>query len=62
MNWSVFAEYSYIGLGSKTRGYTYNCGAGCGFPDPYLYSDKNNFQSVLVGVNYRFGGPVVAKY
>jgi len=61
-NWSVFAEYDYIGLGSKTSGYTYNCGAGCGFPDPYLYSDRNNFQTVLVGLNYRFGGPVVARY
>jgi outer membrane immunogenic protein len=62
MNWSVFAEYNYIGLGRQTSGYSYNCGAGCGFPNPYLYSDKNNFQMVLVGLNYRFGGPVVAKY
>ena len=62
VNWSVFAEYNYIGLGSRTSGYTYNCGAGCYFPNPYLFSDKNNFQTVLVGLNYRFGGPVVAKY
>jgi len=62
MNWSVFVEYDYIGLGSKTSGYSYNCGAACGFPNPYLYSDRNDFQTVLVGLNYRFGGPVVAKY
>jgi outer membrane immunogenic protein len=62
INWSSFAEYDYIGLGSKTSGYTYNCGAACGFPDPYLYSNRNNFQTVLVGLNYRFGGPLVARY
>ncbi len=62
MNWSVFAEYNYIGLGSKTTGYSYSCGAACFFPNPYLYSDKNNFQTVLVGLNYRFGGPLLARY
>ncbi len=61
-NWSVFAEYNYIGLGSKTTPFTYSCGAGCGFDDPYLYSEKQNLQTVLVGLNYRFGGPIVAKY
>ncbi len=62
MNWSVFAEYNYIGLGSKTSAYSYDCGVACGFPNPYLLSDRNYFQTVLVGLNYRFGGPVVAKY
>jgi outer membrane immunogenic protein len=61
-NWSLFAEYDYIGLGSKTLGYTYTCGAVCGFNDPYFYSEKQNLQTVLVGLNYRFGGPIVAKY
>lgn len=62
MNWSVFAEYNYIGLGDKTSAYSYDCGTACGFPNPYLFSNRNNFQNVLVGLNYRFGGPVVAKY
>jgi outer membrane immunogenic protein len=56
-NWSLFAEYNYIDLGSKTLGYTYTCGAVCGFSDPYLYSEKQNLQTVLVGLNFRFGGP-----
>jgi outer membrane immunogenic protein len=62
-NWSVFAEYNYVGLGSKTLAFTYNCGAVCGFNNPYLFSEKQNFQTFLLGLNYRFGGgPVVAKY
>jgi outer membrane immunogenic protein len=61
-NWSVFAEYDYIGLGSDTLAFTYNCGAACGFNNPYHYSEKQNLQTVLVGLNYRFGGPVFAKY
>ncbi|HEY1979845.1 MAG TPA: outer membrane beta-barrel protein [Xanthobacteraceae bacterium] len=61
-NWSVFAEYDYIGLGSDTLPFTYNCGAGCGFNNPYHYSEKQNLQTVLVGLNYRIGGPIVAKY
>jgi len=61
-NWSVFAEYNYIGLGTKTVNIAYNCGAGCGFINPYPYWEKQNLQTVLVGVNYRWGGPVIAKY
>ena len=62
-NWSVFAEYNYIGLGTKTSNYSYNCGSGCpGFVNPYPYAEKQNLQTVLVGVNYRWGGPIVAKY
>lgn len=61
-NWSVFAEYNYIDLSSKTLAFTYSCGANCGFANPYRLSEKQNLQTVLVGLNYRFGGPVVAKY
>ena len=61
-NWSVFLEYNYIGLGDNTSAYSYNCGTVCGFPNPYLISDRNNLQTVLVGLNYRFGGPIVARY
>jgi outer membrane immunogenic protein len=53
-NWSVFVEYNYIDLGSKSLGFTYNCGAGCGFTNPYHYSEKQNLQMVLIGLNYRF--------
>ena len=58
----MFAEYNYAGFSSKTSAFTYNCGAACGFNDPYLFSPKQNFQTVLVGLNYRWGGPVVARY
>ena len=61
-NWSVFAEYNCIDLGSKTLANTYNCGAVCGFANPYLYSEKQNLQTVLVRLNYRWGGPLVARY
>jgi outer membrane immunogenic protein len=61
-SWSVFAEYDYIGLGSDTLAFTYNCGAVCGFNNPYHYSEKQNLQTVLAGLNYRFGGPLVARY
>jgi outer membrane immunogenic protein len=56
-NWSVFVEYNYVDLGTKTFGLTYNCGASCGFSNPYFYSEKQNFQAILIGLNYRFGVP-----
>ena len=64
-DWSVFAEYDYAGFGSRVYGFTYNCGAACGFADPYHYSERQNLQTVLVGLNYRFNvgsAPVVARY
>ncbi|MGO9358115.1 MAG: outer membrane protein [Xanthobacteraceae bacterium] len=54
-NWSVFAEYDYTGLGTRGTAFTYNCGAGCGFSNPYYFSEKQSLQTVLVGLNYRFG-------
>jgi outer membrane immunogenic protein len=53
-NWSVFAEYNYIGLGTKNLPFSYTCVGGCNFPNPYRYSVKQDFQTFLVGVNYRF--------
>jgi outer membrane immunogenic protein len=55
-NWSVFAEYNYVDFGSKVFAFNYSCGAACGpaFPDPYHYAEKQNLQTVLVGLNYRF--------
>jgi outer membrane immunogenic protein len=62
-NWSVFAEYNYMGFGnnSTTLNYTAPNPANA---LPYSYNFTNNLQTVLVGVNYRFnlGGPVVARY
>ncbi|MDF0516245.1 porin family protein [Bradyrhizobium yuanmingense] len=49
-NWSVKGEYLYRSLGGET----YFSGA--------VPSGTLNFHTVQVGVNYHFGGPVVAKY
>ncbi|MBR0817844.1 outer membrane protein [Bradyrhizobium liaoningense] len=51
--WSVKGEYLYRSLGSED--YFSNLGAP-------LASGTLNFHTVQVGVNYHFGGPVVAKY
>jgi outer membrane immunogenic protein len=51
--WSVKGEYLYRSLGSE------NYFSGLGVP---LASGTLNFHTVQVGVNYHFGGPIVAKY
>ena len=58
-NWSVKAEYQYIDLGS------YVLSAPVVPPNGIVItanSTKNDFHTARVGVNYHFGGPVVAKY
>jgi outer membrane immunogenic protein len=58
-NWSVFAEYNYIWLSSNDRSTFTRSTDGATFP----YDIHNNLQTVLVGINYRFGGaPVAARY
>lgn len=54
-NWSAFVEYDYIDAGSYNTGLTYDCGAGCGFVNPYSFRETQKLQTVLIGVNYRFG-------
>ncbi|MBR0705337.1 outer membrane protein [Bradyrhizobium liaoningense] len=51
--WSVKGEYLYRSLGSET--YFGNIGVP-------VASGSLNFHTVQVGVNYHFGGPIVAKY
>jgi outer membrane immunogenic protein len=51
-NWSVKVEYLYLGWGS----YTFLSGTG------YDTNVRLHDNIVRVGVNYKFGGPVVAKY
>ena len=56
-NWSVFAEYDYYAFG--TNRLTFNLvGGGLDFNEDI----HQNVNLGKVGVNYRFGGPVVAKY
>lgn len=53
-NWSAFAEYDYIDLGSRNVSLTYNCGAACFFANPYTYRISHNVSELLLGINYRF--------
>jgi outer membrane immunogenic protein len=55
-NVSAFLEYNYADFGSQNVNFNYNCGAACGFPNPYLYQETHRLQTVLIGLNYRFGG------
>jgi|SRR5579863_972144 len=55
-NWTAKAEYLYIDLGTQSINTTDIDGA------PFSVNNRVRDQIVRVGVNYRFGGPVVAKY
>jgi len=54
-NWSVKAEYNYIDFGRKVVTMT---GPGA----VYTTGNLDTKHVVKIGVNYLFGGPVVAKY
>lgn len=56
-NWSAKVEYNYMNFGNSTVSID---GAASGAPGPVTISQ--NIHLVKVGVNYRFGGPVVARY
>ena len=58
--WSVKAEYLYIDLGRHTFSTIGSGTTPVGASLDSSFGDK--FQIARVGVNYRFGGPVVAKY
>jgi outer membrane immunogenic protein len=59
-NWSLFAEVNYMSFGTKNVPFTLASGPG---PADIL-ATKANVESLLFGLNYRFGagGPVVARY
>jgi outer membrane immunogenic protein len=57
-NWSAFVEYNYMDFDKKAI--TLDFG---GFGPGALPVDiKNKLSVAKVGVNYKFGGPIVAKY
>jgi outer membrane immunogenic protein len=56
-NWSVGVEYDHIFLGHRTL--TFNTPAGATFLSNRIGQDVD---IGLVRVNYRWGGPVIAKY
>ncbi|MFD2182891.1 outer membrane protein [Rhodoplanes azumiensis] len=59
MNWSLKAEYMYIGLDETHAGCASTAAFGC------FSQDVGGIHTAKIGLNYRFGGfgaPVVAKY
>lgn len=57
-NWSVGVEYDHIFLGDVTRGFTTPVG-GLLFQTDRIRQDVD---MGLVRLNYKFGGPLIAKY
>lgn len=57
-NWSAFVEYNYMEFDKKTI----NLDFGVGGPGAIGVDVKNKLSVAKVGVNYKFGGPVVARY
>jgi outer membrane immunogenic protein len=59
--WSVKLEYQYINLGRQTANATeFFAGAPTTFA--VTSTTRDDFHTVRIGLNYRWGGPVVAKY
>ncbi len=58
-NWSAKVEYNYIDFGTANVTFTESVGAA---PPTMRFSIHDTKHVVKVGVNYLFGGPVVAKY
>jgi opacity protein-like surface antigen len=52
-NWSIFIDYSYIGLGTRTVNYT-NLEVPP-VPPTFPLVIRQNVQVLLGGINYRFG-------
>jgi outer membrane immunogenic protein len=56
-NWSVGVEYDHLFMGTKTV--TFSDAAGVFFATDRIRQDVD---IVTARVNYRFGGPVIARY
>jgi len=56
-NWSAKVEYLHFGFGN-TLNYTVIDAVGT----PFRFNQDLTVETVKVGVNYRFGGPLVARY
>jgi len=59
-NWSVKAEYLYVDLG--TVNVALACTVGCALPNDHVVHHRYTDNIGRIGLNYRFGGPVVARY
>ena len=49
-NWTAFAEYDYFDFGTPSVSFASNLGATA-----FTVNIKQNINSFLVGINYRFG-------
>jgi outer membrane immunogenic protein len=56
-NWTARLEYLYVDLGTMNGSFTLTPGTNVS-----SYSSRITDNILRVGVNYKFGGPVVAKY
>jgi outer membrane immunogenic protein len=56
-NWSAFVEYGYQGFGTNQAAF-----AGSGGAFPLNFNLNVNTQTVLIGVNFRFGDPLAPNY
>ncbi len=64
-NWSAAIAYDHLFMGAHTYTFVNNGNGGVGFPaGTVLNTDRirQDVDLVTVRVNYRWGGPVVAKY
>ena len=61
-NWTAKLEYLYVDLGRTSGSFATTIGALGGGTITSNYSSRVTDNILRVGVNYKFGGPVVAKY
>jgi outer membrane immunogenic protein len=59
-NWSAFIEYNYLEFDKKSMALDFS--ALLGAPLTVNADIKNKLSIAKIGVNYKFGGPVVARY
>jgi len=58
-NWSVKVEYDHLDFGRDRETLQPQPGCGC---LPFQYDIRQTVDLVKVGINYRFGGPISARY
>ena len=61
-NWSAAVEYDHLFMGNRTYSFTHNGVAGAAGTAFSTERVRQDVDLVTVKVNYRWGGPVVAKY
>jgi outer membrane immunogenic protein len=63
-NWSAGVEYDHLFMGTQSATFTANGALGAFPPGAFFGADRirQDVDLVTVRVNYRWGGPVIAKY